>query len=148
MFPAALMTRKLTLFLFCAFEIVLILFVAAWSALADPKTLNSENLLTLFPICEIPSSLGQKCKYEFSVRKPSSFLEVCCSTKRKVTSFGNSTTVIEPENWFYRFEILGTVGNYTLISFEDKALNGGSYHTLSNYLLKHGKDGLTLVGGN
>ena len=142
------MTRKLTLFLVCAFEIALILFVVAWTAWAESTKLSSKNLLKLFPICEIPSSLGQRCKYDFKDAAPKDFLEVCCSNNRKVTAFGNSVTVIEPENWFYRFEILGRVGNYALISFEDKALNGGSYHTISNYLLKQSRGGLTLVAGD
>ena len=35
------MTRRTTLFLVCAFEITLLLFVAAWSALADTANSNS-----------------------------------------------------------------------------------------------------------
>ena len=35
------MTRKLTLFLVCAFEIALMLFMATWSALADTANSNS-----------------------------------------------------------------------------------------------------------
>ena len=110
--------------------------------------INILNIVGKFPICDIPSSLGQKCKYEFKNRKPTSFFEVCCSESREVSAFKNAATVIEPQNWFYRFEILGTVGDYTLISFEDKALNGGSYHALSNYLLKQTDEGLTLIAGD
>jgi hypothetical protein len=35
------MTRRTTLFLVCAFEIALLLFVAAWSAFADTENSNS-----------------------------------------------------------------------------------------------------------
>lgn len=35
------MTRRTTLFLACAFEIALVLFVAAWSAVADNVNSNS-----------------------------------------------------------------------------------------------------------
>ena len=37
------MTRKLTLFLVCAFEIALILFVTAWPAKADVSTMRCES---------------------------------------------------------------------------------------------------------
>jgi len=36
-----LMTRRTTLFLVCAFEVVLILFFVAWSALAETQDKNS-----------------------------------------------------------------------------------------------------------
>jgi len=35
------MARRTTLFLVCAFEIALLLFVAAWSALAETQNKNS-----------------------------------------------------------------------------------------------------------
>lgn len=54
------MTRKLTLFLVCVFEIALVLFVLAWTARAEPNKLNGKNLLTLLPMCEVPSSLGSR----------------------------------------------------------------------------------------
>jgi hypothetical protein len=53
------MTRRTTLLLVCAFEIALILFLVAWSAFADTASINNKNILRLFPICEIRSSLGQ-----------------------------------------------------------------------------------------
>lgn len=49
------MTRKLTLFLVYVFEIALVLFVLAWTARAEPNKLNGKNLLTLLPMCEVPS---------------------------------------------------------------------------------------------
>ena len=48
------MTRKLTLFLVCAFEIGLILFVAAWAAKADwlscCKEVSSNPMKIIVPI--------------------------------------------------------------------------------------------------
>lgn len=127
---------------------ILVSYVICASIPAGADEIKILDVVDKFPICEIPSSLGQKCKYEFKDSKPKSFFEVCCSESREVSAFKNTATVVEPQNWFYRFEILGTVGDYALISFEDKALNGGSYHALSNYLLKHTEDGLTLIAGD
>ena len=127
---------------------ILISYVICASIPAGAAEVNILDVVGKFPVCDIPSSLGQKCKYEFKDRKPTSFFEVCCSESQEVSAFKNAATVIEPQNWFYRFEILGTVGDYTLISFEDKALNGGSYHALSNYLLKQTDEGLTLIAGD
>ena len=118
------------------------------SAPALASKINILDVVDKFPICEIPSSLGQKCKYEFKDSKPKRFFEVCCSESREVSAFKNTVTVVEPQNWFYRFEIHGSVGDYALMSFEDKALNGGSYHALSDYLLKHTEEGLTLIAGD
>ena len=127
---------------------ILVSYVICASIPAGADEINILHVVDKFPICEIPSSLGQKCKYEFKDSKPKSFFEVCCSESREVSVFKNTATVVEPQNWFYRFEIIGIFGDYTLISFEDKALNGGSHHALSNYLFKHTEDGLTLIAGD
>ena len=79
-----MITRKLTLFLVCAVELTLILFMTTGAALAEPSKLSSKNLLTLFPICEIPSSLGQRCKYDFKDASTTDFIEVCCPNGHKV----------------------------------------------------------------
>jgi hypothetical protein len=64
------MSRKFTLFLVCAFEIALFPFVAKWTASADTAAITNQNILRLFPICELPSSLGQRCKYDFPNKPP------------------------------------------------------------------------------
>ena len=127
---------------------ILFSYVICASISAGADEISILDVVKKFPICDIPSSLGQKCKYELKDKKPINFFEVCCSESREISAFKNAATVIELQNWFYRFEILGTVGDYTLISFEDKALNGGSYHALSNYLLKQTDEGLTLIAGD
>lgn len=95
--------------------------------------LNANNILNLFPICEIPSSLGQKCKYEFAETKPDSFLEVCCSDGANVEYKENSVSVSSSGNWHYNFNISrSSDGNYEII-FTDKAMNGGSYHSVTTF---------------
>ena len=98
--------------------------------------LNANNILNLFPICEISSSLGQKCKYEFAEIKPDSFLEVCCSDGANVEYNENSVSVLSNRNWYYNFDISrSSDGNYEII-FTDKAMNGGSYHSVTTFDVK------------
>jgi hypothetical protein len=98
--------------------------------------LNTNNILNLFPICEIPSSLGQRCKYEFAETKPDSFLEVCCSDGANVEYKENSVSVLSNGNWYYNFDISrSSDGNYEII-FTDKAMNGGSYHSVTTFDMK------------
>ena len=98
--------------------------------------LNTNNILNLFPICEVPSSLGQKCKYEFAETKPDSFLEVCCSDGANVQYKENSVSVSSSGNWYYNFDISrSSDGNYEII-FTDKAMNGGSYHSVTTFDMK------------
>ena len=95
--------------------------------------LNTNNILNLFPICEIPSSLGQKCKYEFAETKPDSFLEVCCSDDANVEYKENSVSVLSKGNWYYNFDISrSSDGNYEII-FTDKPMNSGSYHSVTTF---------------
>ena len=97
---------------------------------------NANNILNLFPICEIPSSLGQRCKYEFAETKPDSFLEVCCSDGANVEYKENSVSVLSNGNWYYNFDISrSSDGNYEII-FTDKAMNGGSYHSVTTFDMK------------
>ena len=135
------MTRKLTLFLVCAFEIALILFVASWTAWAESNKLSSKNLLKLFPICEIPSSLGQRCKYDFKDTTPKNFIEVCCPNGHKISVNEKSVEVFSASEWLYRFDISYLPNDFVKIRFEDKAMNGGSYHTIAEFLayLDNGK---------
>ena len=98
--------------------------------------LNANNILNLFPICEIPSSLGQKCKYELAETKPNNFLEVCCSDGACVEYKENSVSVLSKGNWHYNFDISrSSDGNYEII-FTDKAMNGGSYHSVTTFDMK------------
>jgi hypothetical protein len=128
------MTRKLTLFLVCAFEIALILFAAAWTASADTTAITNQNILRLFPICEMPSSLGQRCKYDFPNKPPKDFLQACCPQGQKISYSENSIEVFSADNWLYRFEISSLPSDFAQITFEDKAMNGGSYHTIAKFI--------------
>lgn len=104
--------------------------------------LNANNILKLFPICEIPSSLGQKCKYEFAETKPENFLEVCCSHGANVEYKENSVSVLSNDNWHYNFNISsGSNGMYKVI-FTDKAMNSGSYHSVTTFEAVSSKDKL------
>ena len=100
------MNRKLTLFLVCAFEIGLILFLAAWTATANPAKITTKNILTLFPACELPSSLGQRCKYEFKNYTPRDFLEGCCPDGHKMSATASSLEIISANNWLWYFPII------------------------------------------
>lgn len=98
--------------------------------------LNANNILNLFPICEIPSSLGQKCKYEFAETKPDNFLEVCCSDDANVEYKENSVSVLSKGNWYYNFDISSTSDGKYKIIFTDKAMNGGLYHSVTSFDVK------------
>ena len=54
------MTRRTTLFIVCAFEMALILFVAAWTALAEQKqyTYPPANVRHLYEICSASDDLN------------------------------------------------------------------------------------------
>ena len=98
--------------------------------------LNSHNILKLFPICETPSSLGQRCEYDYAETKPESFLEVCRSDGANIEYNGNSVSVLSRSNWYYNFDISrGSDVNYEII-FTDKAMNGGSYHSVTAFDVK------------
>ncbi len=129
-----MIARKLTLFLVCAVELALILLMTTEAALAESSKLSSKNLLTLFPICEIPSSLGQRCKYDFKDASTTDFIEVCCPNGHKILVNEKSVEVFSARNWLYRFEVSKLFGKLAKISFEDKAMNGGSYHTITHFL--------------
>lgn len=128
------MKRRTTLFVVCAFEVALLLFMAAWSAFAETASINNKNILRLFPICEIPSSAGQRCKYDFANKSPKDFLEACCPSGQKITFAKNSVEVFSADNWLYRFDIIPLLGNFSEVTFEDKAMNGGSYHTVAKFI--------------
>ncbi len=65
------MTRKLTLFIVCAFEIALILFVAAWTALASS---TSTYNCTTEAIVEIKDGITlQKPNFSFSLEDTGKF---------------------------------------------------------------------------
>ncbi len=98
--------------------------------------LNWHNILKLFPICETPSSLRQRCKYDYAETKPDSFLKVCCSASANVEYNGNSVSVLSRSNWYYNFDISrSSDGNYEII-FTDEAMNGGSYHSVTVFDVK------------
>jgi hypothetical protein len=128
------MTRKLTLFFVCVFEIGLILFVAAWTARAEPVRITAKNILSLFPICELPSSLGQRCKYDFKDNPPKDFIDVCCPNGHKISFTESSVEVLSAADWLYRFDVSSLSANYARIRFEDKAMNGGNYHTVAKFI--------------
>jgi len=111
------------------------------TAWAESAKLSSKNLLKLFPICEIPSSLGQRCKYDFKDAVPKDFIEVCCPTGHKILKDEKTIEVFSADEWLYRFDLSQLPGNVTKIRFEDKAMNGGTYHTVAKFLayLDNGK---------
>lgn len=95
--------------------------------------INANNILNLFPICEISSSLGQKCKYEFAETKPDNFLEVCCSDGANVEYKENSVSVLSSDNWYYNFDISSNGDGKYQIIFNDEAMNGGTYHSVTTF---------------
>ena len=77
------MTRKLTLFLVCAFEIGLILFVAAWTVSAGEQHVRqiiSESIASYSGKCACPYSLmsnGRKCGKRSAYSKPGGYEPLC-----------------------------------------------------------------------
>ena len=73
------MTRKLTLFLVCAFEIGLILFVAAWTVTASEQRVRqiiNESIASYPGKCACPYSLmsnGRKCGKRVAEASPDVF---------------------------------------------------------------------------
>jgi len=78
------MTRKLTLFLVCAFEIGLILFVAAWTVTASEQRVRQiiNESIAMYPgKCACPYSLmsnGRKCGKRSAYSKPGGYEPLCC----------------------------------------------------------------------
>jgi|TARA_X000000950_G_scaffold92625_1_gene116581 hypothetical protein len=106
------------------------------NSLSGAGELNANNILILFPICETPSSLGQRCKHNYAESIPDNFLEVCCSDGANVQYKENSVSVSSSGNWYYNFDISrSSDGNYEII-FTDKAMNGGSYHSVTAFDVK------------
>jgi len=112
------------------------------TAIAAAKELNltPENILTLFPICETASSLGQRCKFDFKDDPPRDFLEVCCKDGHKISRTETSVEVLSTSGWLYRFDLFLLAGNFWIISFEDKGMKGATYHTVAKFLA-HINDG-------
>jgi len=83
MFTAAIMTRKLTLLLVCAFEIGLILFVAAWTVTASEQRVRqiiNESIASYPGKCACPYSLmsnGRKCGKRSAYSKPGGYEPLC-----------------------------------------------------------------------
>ena len=77
------MTRKLTLFLVCAFEIGLILFVAAWTVSASEQRVRqiiNESIASYPGKCACPYSLmsnGRKCGKRSAYSKPGGYEPLC-----------------------------------------------------------------------
>ena len=114
--------------------LIIIFIFFGHNSLADE--LNPHNIINLFPICEIPSSLGQICKYKFADREPSNFLEVCCSENASVKFEDNNVEIISNGDWLYKFYITNLANNIFQIRFLDKAMNGGSYDTVTTFNAK------------
>lgn len=103
------MTRKFTLFIVCAFEIALILFVAAWSAKADwPKEI-------------MDIQLGQPCSKNITKENNQTNARAICTTygKRKIkaifvcfrtTSFDALISKIEKDFDTTNWESSGSFG--------------------------------------
>ena len=106
------------------------------TANADAKDLNltPENILTLFPICETGSSLGQRCKFDFKDDPPRDFLEVCCKDGHRISRTETSVEVFSASGWLYRFDLSPVAGNFWIVSFEDKGMKGATYHTVTKFL--------------
>ena len=117
----------------CSSILVLLFFALVGCSTAYGTEINSRNILNLFPICETASYLGQRCKYDYAETKPDGFLDVCCSDGANVEYKENSVSVLSNGNWYYNFDISSkSDGNYEII-FTDKAMNGGSYHSVTTF---------------
>ena len=112
--------------------IILTLFVQpVWAQKLDTKT-----ILDLFPICETQSSLGQSCKYRFSDTKPANFLEVCCDGNEAISYEGNTVKILTSGDWLYWFTVVPSSNQNYRVTFGDRAMNGGSYFVVTEYLAR------------
>ena len=117
------------------FSIVFPLLLANQTA-ADTDKLSAENVLDLFPICETQSSLGQICKYRFSDTKPANFLDVCCDGNETISYEGNSVKILTSGDWLYWFTVVPSTNHNYRVTFGDRAMNGGSYFVVTEYLAR------------
>ena len=95
-----------------------------------------DNILKLFPICETQSSLGQACKYRFNNSKPANFLEDCCEGNEKISYEGNTVKILTSGDWLYWFKVTPINDDAAQITFGDRAMNGGSYFVVTEYLAR------------
>jgi len=111
---------------------------------ADAEKVGIKNVLDLFPICEIRSSLGQTCKYKFNNSKPANFLEVCCDGNETISYEGNTVKILTSGDWLYWFTVVPSSNQNYRVTFGDRAMNGGSYFVVTKYLARL-KDGELLL---
>ena len=117
----------------------LILTTIILTMLAQPvwaQKVDTENILELFPICETPSSLGQTCKYQFNNSKPANFLDVCCDGNERISYEGNTVKILTSGDWLYWFTVVPSTNHNYRITFGDRAMNGGSYFVVTEYLAR------------
>jgi|TARA_B100001964_G_C14094735_1_gene536466 hypothetical protein len=113
--------KKLSLYIFLGL---------LWCNNSQAKTINPENLIENFNVCEASSSLGQMCKVtDFDYFK-------YFQSGKKIIS--ENTVHYEFDDWDYFFEIIESYRNKAVIKFEDNAKQT-TYLTVSLITLKYDK---------
>ena len=82
------MTRRTTLFLVCAFEIALLLFVAAWSAFADAKNSNSWFIEGRYQVSLYEGTGWSSSEYDTPGSSSSQIQSASSETRDKLNSAG------------------------------------------------------------
>ena len=63
-------------------------------------------------------------------------MEVCRSDDANIEYNGNSVSVLSRSNWYYNFDISRSSDVKYEIIFTDKAMNDGSYHSVTAFDVK------------
>lgn len=118
------------LFAFFLFQLSLF---ALNTAQAAPPVLTPQVVLNGFPLCEVPSSLGQWCKILTATQKMH-FVPAKIETSITPEIEDNKVT-ITTEDWYYTFAIERKSDDEAAIHFYDDA-KFGTYLTASMYVVK------------
>ena len=113
---------------------VFIIFLAFLGEIAgEDKELTPEKLLEIFPVCDLRSSLGQRCQ-SFGVNASKATLtDICCDENIRTEFNQTSAFVTQPGRWEYTITLVKILGSSYIIGFEDKSIGGGTYHTHVEY---------------
>ena len=111
------------------------------AALLVPLTLSlpakaeskPQDLLKLFPICSVQSSLGQTCKYK--PEKIKSSFSLVNLPDGTVDLSVEGSIFVSTDDWYYSLLLKHQDGNGFVITFSDDAKHG-SYHVVTDYFVR------------
>ena len=112
---------------------VFIIFLAFLGEIAgEDKELTPEKLLEIFPVCDLRSSLGQRCQSFGENASKATLTDICCDENIEL----NLTKLLfcDPTGAMGIHNYAGKNPRQSyIIGFEDKSIGGGTYHTHVEY---------------